>query len=108
MGSIIIGDSFFIKDFEVIITPSHDIARSLIERDGERVPSIHLQSMSLLTQIVPYELSQDDETAQECFERDYSELITLLQQSYNGLLLQIFTPEKHSPYPVRDIFPQVK
>ena len=53
-----------------------------------------------LSQIVPYELNQNASVAKERFEKDYSELISLLQQSYNGLLLKIFPPEIHSPYPV--------
>ena len=34
------------------------------------------------------------------FERDYRELIGLLRDSCSGLLLDIFPPEIHSPYPV--------
>ena len=59
-----------------------------------------LIKMPSLTQIVPYEIDQDRRTAKIRYDKDYAEHISLLQESYNGLLLKIFPPEIHSPYPV--------
>jgi hypothetical protein len=66
--------------------------------------------MSSLTQIVPNDPQASGGAAKGGsggageggghFERDYRELIGLLRDSCSGLLLDIFPPEIHSPYPV--------
>lgn len=56
-----------------------------------------LQGMSSLVHLVPY---TSDEEAREHFKQDHRTLIHLLESSFDGLFLDIYTPDIHSPYPI--------
>ena len=53
--------------------------------------------MSSLVHLVPY---TSDEEAKKHFKQDHRTLIHLLESSFDGLFLDIYTPDIHSPYPI--------